>query len=181
MNRGPASLHRISVGLLGLLAVLVGVAMILHRTGVQPIAGWIDDFDPSAVTRFVDGGWWTLVLVGIGLAALVWGWSLIASTIRPGRVHDVLLDGSGPEGDLVVPPKAIAQAVDAELEGLPPLTGSSVSAVDDRNRTIIRIVATAKRNRSYEQVLAALAPTLEDLKPAVAGTDVAVQTYIHLE
>lgn len=181
MNRGPAALHRLSVALIGLVALVIGVGMITDRLDVAPVTDWLDRLDTSAVSRFVASGWWPLVLIGIAVITAYWALKLIGSAIRPGKADDLMLAGSDASGSLSVPPRLIASAVADELSTATTLSSSNVKALDDRGRTIIRIVATARPTQSYDQAVATLAPALDHVRTAVEGSDVHVQAFVHLE
>lgn len=181
MNRGPAALHRLSILLLGLICLVVGVSAVLYEAGVKPITTWLDKLDVDAVSRFAATDWWVLVLLGIAVVALIWGWVLIATAIRPDKVGDVVLAGSGADGVMTVPPKQIAGAVAEELSAERMFAHVDAKALDDRGRDIIRVTVTARPTHSYQDIAAALAPAVEHVRDAVAGSGVHVQALVKLE
>ena len=181
MNRLPAVLHRLSIGLIGLLLVAVGVVAVLWNVGVSPVVDTVDRIDNDAVGRFVDSGWWTLVLVGIVVLALVWALPLIVSAVRPGAVDDLDLAGSDETGAMTIAPKLIASAVADELSGDPMFTSVSARALDDRARSIIRLEVTASSVRTYPEVAERVGAVTDQIREAVAGANVHVQAFVHLE
>ncbi|GAC66460.1 hypothetical protein [Gordonia soli] len=181
MNRLPAALHRISVGLIGLLLLVVGIGAILWRAGVEPVVGWIDRFDADAPRRIVETDWWAAVLVGVVLIATLWGWRLIVSRIRPGRVADLVLDGSDGDGAMTIAPKLIAAAVADDLRKNTIFDRVAATATDDRGRKIIRLTVTAPPTHSYPEIAAMVGDAVEDIRTAVDGSDVHVQALVHLE
>lgn len=181
MNRIPAVWHRITVGIIGVACLAVGVGAICWRTGVEPVAGWIEEIDPGAPLSFSETNAWPWVLVVIALIAVVWGWRLVTSMIRPGKVDDLILDGSGSSGSLVVAPKLIASAVADDLARHPMFDTVTVRATDDRSRKMIRLVASARPTRSYDEIAGVVGDAVEDIRAAVDGSDLHVQALVHLE
>lgn len=181
MNRGPALLHRVSLGLVGIASLVVAAAMILSRYSVQPVSGWVDRIDTVAVADAVGAGWFSAVIVAVALVALCWGWRLIRTTISPQRPDKLALAGSDAEGTLTVPLKQIAAAVEAGLTSQIMLRDLRVQAIDDRGSKIIRIIVQARPERSYDEIVAVLAPSINDLRDALEDSDVHVQALIHLD
>ena len=65
MNRLPAAWNRISVGIVGLLLVLLGLALLFSQVSVQPVSTWVGNVDSGRIHHAADSEWWTWVLVGI--------------------------------------------------------------------------------------------------------------------
>ncbi|GAA4670074.1 hypothetical protein [Gordonia humi] len=181
MNRLPAVLHRLSTGLIGLVLVVIGAVAVLWNIGVSPVVDALDRVDNDAVGRFADSGWWTLVLVGIVVLTLVWALPLIVSAVRPGAVDDLDLAGSDETGTMNIAPKLIASAVADELSGDPMFTAVSARALDDRARSIIRLEVTANSVHTYPEVAERVGAVTDQIREAVAGADVHVQAFVHLE
>lgn len=181
MNRLPATAHRLTTGLIGLLLVVVGAAAICSKFDVAPVAGWINRIDTDRIGRFTDGGWWTAVLAGIVVVTLLWAIPLIVSTVRPSATDDVELAGSDETGSMSVAPKLIASAVADELTGDPMFTSVSARALNDRARSIIRVEVTAKPERTYPEIAEKVSVAADQIRDALAGSDVYVQAFIHLE
>ncbi|GEE00676.1 hypothetical protein nbrc107696_11220 [Gordonia spumicola] len=181
MNRAPASLHRLSTALIALVLLALGGAALASRLGVRPISEWVDRFDASSIGRFADSGWWAAALGGVVVLSLIWGLSLIGSTLRPRAVDDLELDGSDQSGELVIAPKLIATAVADELSGDTMFQKVSARALDDRSRKIIRLEVTARPDRSYAEIVDRVGRATDQIREAVAGADVHVQAFIHLE
>ncbi|MFW0785095.1 hypothetical protein AAFP35_11275 [Gordonia sp. CPCC 206044] len=181
MNHGPAAVHRITVGLIGVMLLVVGAGAIAWRAGAEPIVGWIDRVDGDAIVRFADGPWWPVVLVAIVVVALVWGTRLVTASIAPGSVDDLILDGSGADGALTVPPKLIAGAVAEDLKGHTMFDRVAVKALDDRNRKIIRLTVTTRPTRSYAEIAKVVGDATDAVRTAVDGSDIHVQALVHLE
>ena len=181
MNRGPASFHRITAGLIGLICLVIGVGALLWKFDVPRIREWSDHLDSGWPARLDGTDWWTVALIVIVVVGLIWGWSLIASAIRPGKVDDLELAGSNDDGELVVAPKLIANAVADDLAGNTMFSDVSAKAVDDRGRKLIRVTVTAPPTYSYDDVAAVLGPEIELIRSAVASSDVHVQGLVHLE
>ncbi|WOC12286.1 Asp23/Gls24 family envelope stress response protein [Gordonia sp. MP11Mi] len=181
MNRLPAAAHRVTIGLIGLLLLVVGVAAITWNLDVQPVVDWLKRIDTSAVGRFADSGWWTLILVAIVLLTLMWGVPLIISAVRPVSTDDIELDGSDETGAMSIAPKLIASAVADELSGDPMFTSVSARAVNDRARSIIRVEVTASPDRTYPEIAQKVAVATDQIRDAVDGSDVHVQAFVHLE
>ncbi|MEP9417273.1 hypothetical protein ABLE92_23435 [Gordonia sp. VNQ95] len=181
MNRGPVIVHRLTVGLFGLLFLVAGGAALIWHTGWEPITGWVDRLNPAWATNLTAASWWWAVLLGIVVVSLGWGLWLLAVASRPGKVDDLVLAGSGADGIMTVPPKLIASAVADELSAHTMFDAASVKAVDDRGRSLIRIEVTAPSRYSYEEVAAALDPAVEQIRRAVDGADIHVQALVHLQ
>ncbi|WP_132992647.1 hypothetical protein [Gordonia zhaorongruii] len=181
MNRLPAIFHRLSVGLVALLLIVVGGGTVAWRTGLDPIADWIERIDAGAIGRFAHENWWTFVVIGVAVLALVWGLSLIRSVIRPGSVTDLELDGSDETGTMIVAPKQIANAVADELSAHPIFDKVSAKAVNDRSRDMIRLEVTARPTRSIAEMSVPVGDATDAIRDAVAGTDMHVQALVHLE
>lgn len=181
MNRGPAAWHRITVGLVGLLLLLVGVSAVLWRTDVAPVHEWVNRIDQGWAARTADTAWWPVLLVVVVVVAVVWGWRLIATTVRPGKVDDLLLDGSDLSGTLTVAPKLIASAVGEDLARAPALDRVVARATDDRGRKIIRLTVTAEPSHDYAEIASVVGDAVEDIRDAVDGADIHVQAFVHLE
>lgn len=181
MNRGPAVLHRITVGFFGVVFVAIGVAALGWQGRIGPIRSWVDHLNPRWATNATTASWWWAVLLGAVIIAAVWGFLLLGAASRPGKVDDLVLAGSGTDGELTVPPKLIASAVADQLATDTTFSRVSAKAVDDRGRAIIRIEVTAPPRYSYDEIAAKLAPAMSDLRAAVAGSDIHVQTLVHLE
>ncbi|WAC56157.1 hypothetical protein [Gordonia sp. SL306] len=181
MNRGPAAWHRLTVGLFGVVFLVVGLGAILWRTDVTPVRDRIERIDEGWVARFADTGWWPVVLIGLALLAVIWGWRLIAATIRPGKVDDLVLQGSDQSGSLTVAPKLIAGAVADELASDPRVDRAVAKATDDRGRKIIRLTVTATPTHSYAEIAGSVGEAVEDIREALDGADIHVQALVHLE
>ncbi|GAA1480857.1 hypothetical protein GCM10009624_12970 [Gordonia sinesedis] len=181
MNRGPAILDRFTVALVGLICLVIGAGAIAEHTGVQPVTRWLHRVDTGAIARFAQTDWWIPVLLGVAVLSLVWGWSLIATVIRPGKVDDVTLAGSGSDGSMTVSPKLIASAVAEQLGTQPMFSDVSAKATDDRGRTIIRLGVTTRPTFSYAEIAAVLGPVVQDIRAALPDSDVHVQALVELE
>lgn len=181
MNRRPAALLRITVALVAILLLVIGIGAILWKLGVDPVQTWINRIDQRAGARATEQSWWPAVLVAVALVALVWGWWLISTVIRPGRADDVDLAGSGTEGDMTVAPKLIAEAVGADLATAPELDRVVAKATDDRGRTIIRVTVTAAPTRSYSEIASVVGDAVDHVREALAGSAAHVQAMVHLE
>ncbi|MFZ2510024.1 MAG: hypothetical protein WAW85_02890 [Gordonia sp. (in: high G+C Gram-positive bacteria)] len=181
MNAIPAAWNRISVGVVGLLLVLVGLALLFSQIQVGPVSDWVGNIDSGKVDDAVDSDWWTWVLVGVVVVAALWGFRLLATLIRPQAAPRLLLDGSGPDGRLVIAPGVIASAVAAQLGEHRCFDEVSVKAIDDRGVKLLRIVVTADPNRSYEDLTAVLGDVIDQILAAIPDSGLHVQTLIHLE
>lgn len=181
MNRGPAALNRLSVGLIGLICVVIGAGAIAEHTDITPISTWLHRVDTGAISRFANSDWWVLVLLGVAVVSLIWGWSLIATVIRPGKVDDVTLAGSGSDGAMTIAPKTIASAVEDELGEQTMFSNVSAKATDDRGRTIIRVGVTARPTYSYAEIAGVLGPVVQQIRAALPDSDVHVQALVRLE
>lgn len=180
MNRVPAAWNRVSVGLIGLALICLGLAGIFAQTDVEPVSGWIDRIDPDKVSRGADAGWWTWVLVGVVVLAVIWAVRLLATMVRPQAASDLVLDGSAEGGRMTIAPGLIATAVADELSGSTLLDDVSVKAIDDRGTTILRISVTAPAQRSYDQIDELLADAVEQVRSAVDGSGLHVQAMVEL-
>lgn len=180
MNRGPVALHRFTVGLIGLICLVVGLGAIAHQAGVTPVTEWEDRLDASWATTAIDASWWWAVLLGLVVVGLVWGGLLIATVWRPGKADELTMSSSAP-GQITVPPKLIAGAVAESLSANPMFGEVAAKAVDDRGRRLIRIEVTVSPGHSYDEVAAALAPEVRNVRQAVEGADIGVQALVHLE
>ncbi|GAA3947670.1 hypothetical protein [Gordonia caeni] len=180
MNRLPAAWNRVSVGLIGLLLICLGLAGIFAQTGVEPVAGWIARIDPDKISRGADAGWWTWVLVGVALLAVIWAVRLLATMVRPQAAADLVLDGSAEGGRMTIAPGLIATAVADELSGSTLLDDVAVKAIDDRGSTILRISVTAPAHRSYDEIEGLLADTVEQVRTAFDGSGLHVQAMVEL-
>ncbi|MFT4088339.1 MAG: hypothetical protein QM658_14535 [Gordonia sp. (in: high G+C Gram-positive bacteria)] len=180
MNSGRVAWHRITVGLIGVILVVVGVAGVFSQVHVQPFSGWIAKVDTGKVDHAADAGWWTWILVAVVLVALVWGVRLLAVLVRPHAVDELVLDGSDSTGRMTIAPGLIADAVQSDLAARPEFDSVSAKALDDRGASIIRIVVTASPDRDYDELSAVLAESVADVRAAVDGSDVHVQAMINL-
>ncbi|MEZ5212480.1 MULTISPECIES: hypothetical protein [unclassified Gordonia (in: high G+C Gram-positive bacteria)] len=178
MNRLPAAWNRLSVGLVGLLLVVVGLALLFSQVTIHPLSDWDERIDSDAIDRAAHQDWWTWVLVGIVALAVLWGFRLLATLIRPQAVERLVLDGSEEGGRMTIPPGLIASAVSDDLKADPLFEDVSVKALDDRGAKLIRIVVTAPAHRTYDEVSAALAVATEQIEAAVGDTELHVQTMV---
>ncbi|EGD54944.1 hypothetical protein [Gordonia neofelifaecis] len=181
MNRSASVLHRLSIGVVGVVLVAVAVAVILYQVSVEPVAGWISRIDTRQLTETVGKGWFGAVLALVAVLAAYWGWRLIRTTIAPHRPEQFLLDASETEGALTISLKQVAQAIEEHLATQTGLRRVRAQALDDRGQNIIRITVDARPDRSYDEIVGALAPTVEDLRTAFAGSDIHVQAFVHLD
>lgn len=181
MNRGAAALHRLSIGVIGLLCLLLAAGVILHQLSVHPVEGWVDRIDTGGIRDATAAGWFAAVLVAVALLALYWGWRLIRTTIAPRRPELLMLNGSGPEGTMTVSLKQVASAVEEQLATQTVLRQVRVQAIDDRGEAIIRITVDVAPERSYDEIVGIVTPTIEDLRIALGDSDVHVQVFIHLD
>lgn len=182
MNHGSAALHRISVGVFGLLALALAVAVVAFRFTVDPVSDWISRLDTAAISDTAAQAWFAAVLAAVALVAAYWGWRLIRTTIAPRRpARPLSIAGSGPEGAMTVPLPQVAQAVQEQLSTQTVFRTATVQALDDRNRRILRITVDSRPERTYDQIVAALAPAIDDLRTAFDGSDVHVQVMVHLD
>lgn len=176
MNRLPATFHRLSIALIALALIAVGGGAIAWRASIHPVHEWIDRIDETAISRSIAQPWWMWVLVAVG-----WGLLLISTNIAPRAVDDVTLPDSDETGALTIAPKLIAAAVTDELEGDPLLHKVSATAIDDRARSIIRVVVTARPNRSYDEISGPVEAAVESITTALGASDVHVQAFVHFE
>lgn len=181
MNHGSAALHRISTALFGLVCIALAAAVVAYRFTVDPVSGWISRIDTGAVSDTVAQNWFPAVLAGVAVIAAYWGWRLIRTTIAPRRATELTLAGSGPEGTLRVPLPQVAQALQEQLAAQTLLRQVSVRALDDRDRRILRITVDSRPERTYDEIVGALAPAIDDLRTAFDGSDVHVQVMVHLD
>jgi hypothetical protein len=181
MNRLPATAHRLSVGLVALLLIVVGAAAVAWRVGAEPVAGWVDRLDERAALDAAQASWWVWVLAGVTVIAIGWGLLLLATNVRPRAVDDALLNGSDQTGTLTVAPKLIANAAATELAGNPLFQKVTAKAIDDRSRSIIRLEVSATPNRSFDEVTAPVAETVTAIRTALGDSGVHVQALIHLD
>lgn len=181
MNRLPAAWNRISVGIVGLLLVLLGLALLFSQVSVQPVSTWVGNVDSGRIHHAADSEWWTWVLVGIVVLAALWGFRLLATLVRPQAVQRLLLDGSGSDGRMMIAPGVIASAVAAQLGEDRRFDEVSVKAIDDRGVKILRIVVTAAPTRSYDELQAALGSVVDQIDAATPESELHVQTLIQLE
>ena len=82
---------------------------------------------------------------------------------------------------MTVPLPQVAQAVQEQLSTQTVFRTATVQALDDRNRRILRITVDSRPERTYDQIVAALAPAIDDLRTAFDGSDVHVQVMVHLD
>lgn len=181
MNRLTALGYRLSVGLIGLLLAAIGAIAITYQAEVEPIRSAVDGWDAGAPARFAESAWWPPVLAALILLGLLWGGWLVARAIRPGRIDDLTLAGSDESGTLTLAPRLVAAAVADDLRGRTMFDDVSVTATDDRGVKLIRIRVTAPPHFSHEQVAAALAPELEQIREALDGSDIHLQALVCLE
>ncbi|MDS1115635.1 hypothetical protein RD149_17935 [Gordonia westfalica] len=181
MNRLPATFHRLSIALIALALIAVGGSAIAWRASIHPVHEWIDRIDETAISRSIAQQWWMWVLIAVAVVAVGWGLLLISTNIAPRAVDDVTLPDSDETGALTIAPKLIAAAVTDELEGDPPLHKVSATAIDDRARSIIRVVVTARPNRSYDEISGPVEAAVESIKTALGASDVHVQAFVHFE
>ncbi|MCF8571971.1 alkaline shock response membrane anchor protein AmaP [Gordonia sp. HY002] len=181
MNRLPAAVHRSTTAVIGLVLLVIGLAALAWNLDVQPFVDWMNNIDTDAVGRFADSGWWTLVLAGIVLITLLWAIPLIVSSLRPGKIDDVELDGSGETGTMTVAPKLIAAAAADELSGDTTFTSVSARALNDRARSIIRLEVTARPDHPYPEIADKVGVVTDQIREAIGDSDVHVQAFVHLE
>lgn len=181
MNRLPATFHRLSIALVALALIAVGGGAIAWRADIHPVHEWIDRIDETAIARAIAQPWWMWVLVAVAVVALGWGLLLISTNIAPRAVDDVALPDSDETGALTIAPKLIAAAVTDELEGNPLLHKVSATAIDDRARSIIRVVVTARPNRSYDEISGPVEAAVDSITTALGASDVHVQAFVHFE
>lgn len=181
MNHGAAALHRLSIGLIGVLCVVLAVAIVLTRLSVRPVSDWVARIDTATIAETTDKGWFAAVIAAVALLALYWGWRLIRTTIAPQRPDVLTLPESGPEGTMSVPLKEVARAVEESLSSQTVLRKANVQAIDDRGDSIIRITVEARPERSYDEIIDILAEPIADVRAAVADAGVHVQAMVHFE
>jgi len=181
MNRLPASFHRLTAAFVALALIAVGAGAIAWRTGLDPVADWIDSIDEAAFERSATASWWIWVLIAAAVVALGWGLLLLSTNIRPRAVEDVDLDGSDETGTLTIAPKLIAAAVADQLEGNPLFQNVTAKAIDDRARSIIRVQVTARPDRSYRAIAGPVGDAVTSIRTALGDSGVHVQAFVHLE
>ncbi len=180
MNHSAAALHRLTVALFALLALVVATAVILARTSVDPVADWVNRLDADRVADGVGASWFTAVLVVLIVVTLYWGWRLIRTTVAPQRPDVLVLNGTGPTGTMTVQLQQIARAVQAQLSAQTVLSRVRAEALDDRGSKIVRVIVEARPERSYDEIAEVVAPAVRDLRAAFDGSDVHVQVFVHL-
>lgn len=180
MNRLPAAWNRVSVGLIGLVLIVAGLAGIFSQVRVEPVSGWLARLDASKVDRAADAKWWTWILFGLIVLGVLWGFRLLATLVRPQAVADLVLDGSAQGGRITIAPGVIATAVAAELAGNTLFDDVAVKALDDRGAKIVRITVTAPPSRPYDELTAALDVAVQQIRAAFPDSGLHVQAMIHL-
>ncbi|MFF5493284.1 alkaline shock response membrane anchor protein AmaP [Streptomyces aquilus] len=99
--------NRVLLGLIGLVLVVVGGAVLAVGLGANPPSWWIHDsrhdvlLDTAERTRWRDAGWWWPTVLGaLALLVLLALWWLVAN-LRRHRLTEVLLDTGDGEGALL--------------------------------------------------------------------------------
>ena len=101
------TVNRVLLGVVGLLLVVLGGAVLAVGLGVQPPSWWIHDgrhdvlLDDAERTRWRDSGWWwpTVIAVLAVLVLLALWW--LTSVLRRRRLTEVLVDTGDGEGALL--------------------------------------------------------------------------------
>ncbi|NMO02078.1 hypothetical protein HH308_12735 [Gordonia sp. TBRC 11910] len=181
MNHLPATVHRLVVLVLGVCAVVVGVGALAWRLTIDPVDDWIERIDTGAAVRFADGTWWTAVLVGIAVLAVVVAAVLLVTVIRPMKAQRVLLPASTPNGELTVAPGLLATAAANDLARDPMVLAASGRAINDRGHQIIRLTVQAHSTRSYADLAKVCSRATDALADALAGAPVEIQVLLQLK
>ncbi|SNX57476.1 hypothetical protein SAMN06272735_1946 [Streptomyces sp. TLI_55] len=99
--------NRVLLGLIGLVLVVVGGAVLAVGLGANPPSWWIHDsrhdvlLDTAERTRWRDAGWWWPTVLGVlALLVLLALWWLVAN-LRRHRLTEVLINTGDGEGALL--------------------------------------------------------------------------------
>jgi len=172
MNNTNRALNRAVVILVGLLALLVGAALL----AIETIPAVRDGFRTTAPT--IHGnltGWFkTIPLFDTGTS---WGWILILAALvlivvlllvfifRQGHGHHdiVLREDNTPGGATVIDSDVAQQAIRHDLQGCPELLASRVSTYRVRGISVLKVSVTCRRGVSPRQVAQLIVNTLTAL------------------
>jgi hypothetical protein len=147
------TVNRVLTGLVGLVLLVVGGAVLAVGLGVDPPSWWVHDgqddvlLSDSERTRWRDEGWWwptVIAVLAVLLLLAVW-W--LVSVLRRRRLAEVLVDTGDGEGALLR---------GRALEGV--LTGEAV-ALDGVQRA--HVALTGRRSTPEARVRLLLEPHVE--------------------
>ncbi|GAB18938.1 hypothetical protein GOEFS_070_00220 [Gordonia effusa NBRC 100432] len=181
MNRLPATVHRLVVFVLAVGAIVVGGGALAWRLNLSPIKGWIERIDTGAVVRFADGSWWTAVLFGIVVLAVILAVILLATVVRPMKAQRLVLPASSSTGDLTVEPGLIANAAANDLASKPIILAAKGRAINDRGRLVIRLTVRAYSTRPFADLAKVCSDATDAITDALDGAPVQTQVLLQLE
>jgi len=160
--------NRVLLGLIGLVLVALGGAVLAVGLGANPPSWWIHDsrhdvlLDTAERTRWREAGWWWPTLLGVlALLVLLALWWVVAN-LRRHRLTEVLVDTGDGEGALLR-----GRALEGVLSG-------EATRLDGVSQAHVQL--TGRRNAPETRVRLLLEPHVD---PGTALSHVTTEALTH--
>lgn len=182
MNRGLATVDRIIVFLVGLIALAGGLWFAALRFDCPPAKDLARRVDTQRIAEVPQQGWYLYLLIGILVVSVILGLWIIIANIRPHGFNRVRSSASAPEGTIGLTMAKIADGVGESIEHQVPRVESVRQKVSvDRNRPTVRWTINAHPGIRLEQLRAVLEQSERDFREAIRDVDVDTTYRLHVQ
>ncbi|MBZ8177696.1 alkaline shock response membrane anchor protein AmaP [Corynebacterium poyangense] len=182
MSRGLATVDRIIVLLVGLLALAGGAWFLALHYNCPPAQEWNQKIDSAAIGRVPENNWYLYLLIGIVVLSAIIGLWLIIANIRPRGFSRVKSSASTSEGTIGLNISKIAEAISRTVEHkISRVESVNEKVAFDRNRPTVRWTINAQPGIRIDELAAVLEQSEQDFREAIRDIDVDTTYRLHVQ